>query len=334
MASGTTFFSAHGDKLFLVVSLLALAGTAATAVLGGGSDGGVPPPATRGKSFASAGIDALRKEFDSLDKTYAPAQTNQLALISEIRVGCTNATCKTLLPWTAEVCFKCQAKQPKRGVKTDSDGDGLPDVVEIANGLDPSKNDVNQDLDKDGFANGEEIRLGSKPNDPASHPPLIGKLRVDQIGDRPLKFHLKEITKAGTAILLQVSIAGTDKLNAKVGETVNGWLVKSYNDTTKTLDISKDGETLKLPRGKPVEKNRRVASLKSLADPSFKTVTVLPGERVKVDGTDYVVQEITESTVVLRAAAPDSPRIVVPKTSEQDLQAQKAMQEPVADASR
>lgn len=175
------------------------------------------------------------------------------------------------------MCFKCQAKQPKRGSKTDSDVDTIPDVVEIANGLDPTKNDVALDLDKDGFANGEEIKLGTKPNDPASHPPLIGKLRVDQIGDRPLKFHLKEITKAGTAILLQVSIAGTDKLNAKVGETVNGWLVKSFNDATKTLDITKDGETLKLPRGKPVEKNRPVASLKSLADPSFKTVTVLPG---------------------------------------------------------
>ena len=314
--------------------MLALAGTAATAFLGGGSDSDLPPPATRGKPFGSAGVEALRKEFDALEKPYASVQTNQLMLISEIRVGCTNATCRTLLPWTADVCFKCLAKQPKRGIKTDSDLDGIPDVVEIANGLDPSKNDVALDLDKDGFANGEEIRLGTKPNDAVSHPPLIGKLRVDQIGDRPLKFQLKEISKVGESVLLQVSIAGTDKLNAKVGETVNGWLIKSFNDAAKSIEIAKDGEILKLPRGKPVEKNRRVASLKSLADPAFKPVTVLPGERVKVDGGDYVVQEITEATVVLRASAPDSTRIVVPKSSEQDLQALKAMQEPVSEGSR
>lgn len=50
----------------------------------------------------------------------------------------------------------------------DSDGDGVPDYVEIANGLHPV--DSGNDSDGDGFSDLEELVLGSDPTDDASTP--------------------------------------------------------------------------------------------------------------------------------------------------------------------
>ena len=47
----------------------------------------------------------------------------------------------------------------------DSDGDGMPDAWETANGLNPSVNDASADPDGDGLNNLQEFAFGGKPND-------------------------------------------------------------------------------------------------------------------------------------------------------------------------
>ena len=47
---------------------------------------------------------------------------------------------------------------------TDSDGDGIPDAYEIANGLNPSVNDAATDLDGDGLSNLQEFQKGTAAN--------------------------------------------------------------------------------------------------------------------------------------------------------------------------
>ena len=45
----------------------------------------------------------------------------------------------------------------------DSDGDGLPDVYELAHGLDPARDDANEDPDDDGRTNKQEFNAGTNP---------------------------------------------------------------------------------------------------------------------------------------------------------------------------
>ncbi|MGB2156690.1 MAG: Midasin, partial [Candidatus Poseidoniaceae archaeon] len=47
----------------------------------------------------------------------------------------------------------------------DSDGDGLPDGWEVANGLNPTNGgDGNADSDNDGLTNAQEYQMGTNPN--------------------------------------------------------------------------------------------------------------------------------------------------------------------------
>ncbi len=54
---------------------------------------------------------------------------------------------------------------------TDDDGDGIPDSVEKANGLNPlDASDAQQDLDGDGYSNIIEYQIGTNMKSASSHP--------------------------------------------------------------------------------------------------------------------------------------------------------------------
>src|SRR5206468_11207725 len=68
------------------------------------------------------------------------------------------------------------APTPGQSLATaDSDGDGLPDLWEIANGTNPNVPDADADPDGDGQTNLQEYLAGTNPNDPFSF------LRIEQV---------------------------------------------------------------------------------------------------------------------------------------------------------
>lgn len=79
----------------------------------------------------------------------------------------------------------------------DTDGDGIPNSYELANGLNPNVNDANGDLDGDGLGNLKEFQLGTRANN------------ADTDGDG-----LRDGVETGTGTYVSATDTGTSPLKA------------------------------------------------------------------------------------------------------------------------
>jgi len=108
------------------------------------------------------------------------------------------------------------------GMPGDADGDGMPDIYEEANGLNPGVNDSAQDLDQDGLSNLTEYNLGTKANDP------------DTDDDS-----LKDGVETDTGTYISPANTGTDPLNP---DTDGDGLSDGVEDNTGAfVDVTKPG---------------------------------------------------------------------------------------------
>lgn len=119
------------------------------------------------------------------------------------------------------------------GLPDDSDGDGMPNIYETANGLNPSVKDNDLDLDTDGLKNIAEYNAGTAANNP------------DTDGDG-----LKDGVETGTGTFVNATNTGTSPLKADTDtdglkdgvESNSGILVDATNTGSNPLKADTDGD--------------------------------------------------------------------------------------------
>ena len=238
------------------------------------------------------------------------ATSNRL-VASEDRVSCVNPECRRPIPYTAQVCPWCQARQPKVVSlrERDFDGDGIPDVIERQLGLDPrDPRDGLADLDGDGFTNAEEHQFGSDMNDSTSFPPPGKKLRLVRAVPQPLNFLFKgKLDRDGGESFQINSLSDGRTFFRQLGEEIEGYTLDAYDESATdgpTLILRKGDSVLPLALNRSRVTNEWNARLISLLDgsqyPPERNAMLPVGAEIELRGYTYKVIDINSSAVLIQ----------------------------------
>lgn len=225
-------------------------------------------------------------------------------LAPEFRVACEEKTCGKPIPEGAKVCPFCGKVQqvlPVAREDADSDGDGIPDKIEIAWGLDPKNpDDAKADIDGDGFSNLEEYLAKTDQKDPKSHPALIDLLRVKDIRAKKMPIVLSNVNKMPDQGMQMVFNEGGKfpqthyvKVGEKIGKT--GYQVTKLD---YKLERRKDPKT-----GLPKDVNVSKATVKRLSDnKEFSLICGAPAKSTDLEVVIAFPMDKTECKVLVKGA--------------------------------
>lgn len=305
----TSWLQANYDRLILVALLVILLASATFLLQQVGwertkmTEAAWERPQGLAKSAAPVELSRLRAQRESFFEPFQMRTRSNALLISELRVSCVN--CGKPIAFAATTCHFCGTAQPERKdpEKVDTDGDGLPDVVEAKHGLNPlDPKDAGQDADGDGFSNIEEIQYGSNPVSAESYPPPVVKLRMLRAMRVPFKLRFQGVnTLPNGQVRYQVNLRSLERtFFAQIGEEVEGFKVVEYQPSAAagpTLVI-KQGETvIPLALGQAVTEQELVADVVSLLDRTRRQVRI--GDRISVKDYTYNVIDIKREGVLL-----------------------------------
>ena len=197
----------------------------------------------------------------------------------------------------------------------DSDGDGIPDKIEVAWGLDPKNpDDAKEDMDGDGFSNLEEYRAKTDPKSAVSHPSVLVLLRVKEIRAKRMPFILtaRNLMPDGIQLVFNTPVAHGQstiyaKTNSVIGQTgyqVVKFVASSKKERNKlkgfmeTIDTSV-ATVKRLSDGKEFE--IRMGDTRQV-ETDTEAVITLPLDKKDfpvMEGTSFKVREDTYRVLVI-----------------------------------
>ena len=311
------FLKQHYDKLLVVASLLLLIGSLVALVSGTSA-------ANRERNRFREDLRRMKSDFPAeklsgftfdaatrlLENPYQMA-TGGTFLVAAERVACVQ--CRRPIRIDADECPYCQAEQPTGEVSEDwdSDGDGIPDAVETAWGLNPrDPTDAEGDADKDGFTNLEEYQAGTDPENADVHPPKFDFLRVSDIEVKKFPYVLKSHTEMGKNVRFQFNrgnqsfmLRQGDVLH-KTGYVLSDFSVKEEEVLVKglglrkrklaTVTLSKDKDKLVVKEGEPPINGMFVVSFVCLKDADRTVYVAERGGSFEFDGEEFLLDGISQ----------------------------------------
>lgn len=313
------FLKQHYDKILVVASLLLLVGSL-VALISGTSDANarrrafqddlkrMRPDNPRAEKISDFAFSAANEMLE------VPYQmpTGGTFLVAAERVYCVQ--CRRPIRLDADSCPYCRAEQPTGEVSEDwdSDGDGIPDAVETALGLNPrDPTDAEGDMDADGFTNLEEYQAKTDPVEAASHPPKFDFLRVSGIEVRKFPFVLKSHTESNNKVRFQFNRGNQSYMLlkgqtlGKTGYVLSDFSVKEEEVKVKglskprkmrlaTVTLVKDKDKLVLKEGEPPINGMFVVSFVCLKDAERTVYTAERGGSFEFEGETFVLDGIDQ----------------------------------------
>ncbi|HMP75901.1 MAG TPA: thrombospondin type 3 repeat-containing protein [Kiritimatiellia bacterium] len=302
---GGSWLQQNYDKLALVVALVLLLGSAVLLVLRIG-DHRKEFNARIGREVGQEGQTAEGINLAPVSNLFAriaePIQVPQASkrmMVGDLRVASIPAGAP--IPFDAAIDPFTRAEQPSVDFDPDSDGDGIPDSIEVKWGMNPfDPSDALADLDGDGYSNLEEFLAGTDPRDANSFPPPHAKLRLVRTITNPFRFVFAGVS--GERYQLN-TLRGDRTYFKELGEEVEGFKLEAFRADAPggpTLVLKRGTETYRLVQGRQINDEARTAFLVFLVDGS--RFRVRARDPIRLRDVQYNVVDIREDRIVIRDA--------------------------------
>lgn len=274
--------------------------------------------------FDPSALEALKA---TLTTNPPQVEISENAFTPAVRVRCINPQDQSLIPAGISHCPYCGFEQVE--ADPDTDGDGVPDKIELRLGLNPQDDrDVYASLDGSGFPVRLQHERGHDPMDATDTPPHIDFLRVERIDEQLIRFEFLGFTQLSKdAYLVQLRYRYPDQndweqIRVRAGEDTSGqnrnrfgrsneFTAERFVETGTMVDgrfvdqsyvtITGGRSPFRLFRDGEKSKHsiiNRSAVLHLYVGPEW-TARVRPDETFTLENTNYTVVDIQADAVVI-----------------------------------